>query len=284
MVTRQNFQRASLNLSYLEWNQGSEPLLLLHGMADHALVWSNLGDDLQSQYHIIAPDLRGHGDSSKPESGYRFEDYIEDLTALMAHLGWTSAHFLGHSWAVKILTLWIKQSPQLFKSLIFVDPVFIQRFPRWFKITFPIFYKGLPFLRAMGPFNRYETAEKFARRLKQYRGWSPLQEQVFKAGIERKKEGTWGSKFTIAARNEIFNEVMLYDGLTEEITIPTLLIKPEQGLNRTAWQLRSFCQYFKNLQILEVSGNHWVFLEHSAEFNRIVAQFLQQQGDSDTKL
>lgn len=34
----------NLQLAYLEWNQGTEPLLLLHGMADHSLVWAELGD------------------------------------------------------------------------------------------------------------------------------------------------------------------------------------------------------------------------------------------------
>ena len=62
---RRTFQTPSLEISYLEWDQGDETLLLLHGMADLALVWSSLGDALAGKYHIIAPDLRGHGESSK---------------------------------------------------------------------------------------------------------------------------------------------------------------------------------------------------------------------------
>jgi pimeloyl-ACP methyl ester carboxylesterase len=48
---------------------------LLHGLADHSLVWSSLGDYLASDYQIIAPDLRGHGESDKPEFGYSFQNY-----------------------------------------------------------------------------------------------------------------------------------------------------------------------------------------------------------------
>ncbi|MGK7932768.1 MAG: alpha/beta fold hydrolase [Microcystaceae cyanobacterium] len=274
MVERKTFVSNSITISYLEWGQGNEPLLLLHGMADHSLVWSELGNFLASDYHVIAPDLRGHGESSKPDKGYRFVDYIEDLEGLMNHLGWQSANILGHSWAGKILGIWVTQNPSRFRRLILVDPAFINRFPRWSKITFPFFYKVLPFLRAMGPFPDYETAEQMARQLKQYRGWSPLQEQVFKAGIEEKADGRWGSKFVVAARNQIFDEVMLYDGLTEKVSVPTLLIKPEKGINRSDWQLKPYRKYLENLQVVEVPSNHWCFLVEPDSFNQTVAQFL----------
>ena len=55
---RKTLTTSDIQLSYLEWNQGQEPLILLHGMADHALVWSSLGDYLKSDYHIIAPDMQ----------------------------------------------------------------------------------------------------------------------------------------------------------------------------------------------------------------------------------
>ena len=117
MPIRQTLSLPNIELSYLEWKQGKEPLLLLHGLADHALVWSNLGEHLASRYHIIAPNLRGHGDSSKPDDKYTFADIIGDLEGLMAHLGWTQAHILGHSWAAKVATIWATQSPQRFRSL-----------------------------------------------------------------------------------------------------------------------------------------------------------------------
>jgi Lysophospholipase len=63
-------------------------LLLLHGLADSAFVWTTLGNYLSNRYHIVAPDMRGHGESSKPETGYTFESAIADLEALMAHLNY----------------------------------------------------------------------------------------------------------------------------------------------------------------------------------------------------
>jgi pimeloyl-ACP methyl ester carboxylesterase len=91
MAIRQSLSKSDIQVSYLEWNQGKEPLLLLHGLADNAVVWSSLGDYLAAEYHIVAPDMRGHGESSKPETDYSFESAIADLEALMDRLGWKSA-------------------------------------------------------------------------------------------------------------------------------------------------------------------------------------------------
>ncbi|EAZ91724.1 alpha/beta fold hydrolase [Crocosphaera chwakensis] len=276
MVERKNIKLSQVELSYLEWNQGTEPLLLLHGLVDHAFVWSSLGDYLAEDYHIVAPDLRGHGESSKPKKGYKFSDYIADLNQFMDYLGWQSAHIISHSWSAKLAAIWVTKQPERFRNLILIDPFFIDKMPSWFKVTFPILYKTLPFLKVIGPFNSYEEAETLARGLKQYQGWTPLQQQVFKLGMEEKEQGKWGSKFIKQARDEIFEEVMKYAGLTEDIDIPTLFIKPEKGLNRTAWQLKPYKTYLKQLEIAEVPGNHWAFLVEPTPFNETVKGFLSK--------
>ena len=275
MPTRQTLSLPkNLHLSYLEWHQGNKPLLLLHGLADHSLVWSSLGDFLAHDYHIVAPDLRGHGDSGKPSQGYSFADVIGDLEALINHLGWSKFHVLGHSWAGKLVPIWARQNPQLFNSLILVDPFFIGKMPRILKVTFPLLYRLLSFLKVMGPFASYEEAIEVAQTLKEYQGWSKLQEQVFTSGIEQKADGTWGSKFTVDARNQIFEEVMLVSGLTENIDIPTLLVVPEQGLTHREWQLKPYKTYLGNLEIVSVPGNHWAFLGEEEAFNQVVKNFL----------
>jgi pimeloyl-ACP methyl ester carboxylesterase len=267
----------NLQLSYLEWNRGQEPLLLLHGMADHGMVWVGLGESLQDHYHVIAPDLRGHGNSSKPLNGYRCADIIADLEALMAHLGFSSAHVVAHSWSAKVAAVWAKQHPQAIRSLVLVDPFFINQIPRWLKPTFPLLYRMLPFLKLLGPFETHEQAEHQAQQLKQYNGWSDLQQAVFEAGIEQKPDGTWGSKFVVQARDEIFVDVMEVAGLTTAIEIPTLFVQPERGLNRTAWQLKPYRTYLQDLQIVQVPGNHWCFLVEPIAFHQVVTTFLESQ-------
>ncbi|TRU46009.1 MAG: alpha/beta hydrolase [Microcystis aeruginosa Ma_QC_Ca_00000000_S207] len=274
MPQRQTFTSNSMEISYLQWSDRGMPLLLLHGMADHALVWSSLGDYLSSNYQVIAPDLRGHGESGKPATGYHFQDYIGDLRALINHLGWTQAHILGHSWSAKIAAIWATQQPEVFKSLILVDPFFIDKMPSWIRITFPILYQVLPFLKITRSFDSYQSIEAIARQLKQYKGWSNLQQEVFKNAIEQKADGSWSGKFTLSARGEIFEDVMGFAGLTKTLDIPSLLILPQQGLNRTAWQIQSYKRYLTSLEIKKIPGNHWAFLGEPEIFNQAVAEFL----------
>ncbi|AVQ70895.1 soluble epoxide hydrolase [Microcystis aeruginosa NIES-1211] len=274
MPQRQTFTNNSMAISYLQWSDRGMPLLLLHGMADHALVWSSLGDYLSSNYQVVAPDLRGHGESGKPATGYHFQDYIGDLRALINHLGWTQAHILGHSWSAKIAAIWATQQPEVFKSLILVDPFFIDKMPGWIRITFPILYQVLPFLKITRSFDSYQSLEAIARQLKQYKGWSNLQQEVFKNAIEQKADGSWSSKFTLSARGEIFEDVMGFAGLTKTLDIPSLLVLPQQGLNRTAWQIQSYKKYLTSLEIKKIPGNHWAFLGEPETFNQAVAEFL----------
>jgi pimeloyl-ACP methyl ester carboxylesterase len=274
MLDRQVLHLSHLDLSYLIGGDGSESLLLLHGMADCALVWSSLADHLGSRYRIIAPDLRGHGESSKDIVDYSFTSIIADLEALVQHLGVTKVHVLAHSWSAKTAAIWATQKSDRFSSLIFVDPFFMGRFPTWFRLTFPLLYRVLPFLKVVGSFPNYETVENIARTLKQYQGWSPLQQQVFQATIESQSDGTWHSKFPLNARDRIFEAIMQVEGFTAPINIPTLFVQPETGLNRSNWQLQPYKSYCQNLQICKVPGNHWAFLVEPAAFNDAIERFL----------
>ena len=279
MPIRNTLHLQEIELSYLEWKPETEKqkvprLLLLHGLADSAIVWTSLGNYLSNRYHIVAPDMRGHGESSKPDIGYTFESTIADLEALMAHLNWHDAHILGHSWTGKLAPIWAKQNPDRFCSMILVDPIFITKLPAVLKLTLPIVYRKLDCLKCMGPFATLSKAETAAKLSGEYAGWSEVQKMVFQQQIEQKSDGSWGSKFVIAARNQIFAEVMKVAGLTENIDIPTLFIQPEKGVNRMAWQMQPYQTYLKNLVIAKVPGNHWSFLTEPETFNQAVADFL----------
>lgn len=280
MPNRKTLHLPEIELSYLEWQPetGKEKvprLLLLHGLADSACVWTSLGNYLSNRYHIVAPDMRGHGESSKPKTGYTFESAIADLEALMAHLNWSDAHILGHSWTGKLAPIWARQNPDRFCSMILVDPIFITKLPAAMKLTLPIVYRKLDCLKCVGPFATLSQAEAAAKQSGEYADWSDVQQMLFQHQIEQKSDGTWGSKFAIPARNQIFAEVLKVAGLTENIDIQTLFVQPEKGVNRMAWQMQPYNRYLKNLTVAKVPGNHWCFLTQPETFNQTVADFLE---------
>lgn len=280
MPNRNTLHLPEIELSYLEWQPETwkekvPRLLLLHGLADSACVWTSLGNYLSNRYHIVAPDMRGHGESSKPKTGYTFKSAIADLEALMAHLNWSDAHILGHSWTGKLAPIWARQNPDRFCSMILVDPIFITQLPAAIKLTLPIVYRKLDCLKCVGPFATLSQAEAAAKQSGEYAHWSDVQQMVFQHQIEQKSDGTWGSKFAMAARNQIFAEVMKVAGLTENIDIQTLFVQPEKGVNRMAWQMQPYKRYLKNLTVAKVPGNHWSFLTEPETFNQTVADFLE---------
>lgn len=214
MAVRKTISLSQIALSYLDWQTEGPPVLLLHGLADHALGWSAVGDRIASGYHPVAVDMRGHGESSKPDSGYDFDTVVADLEQLMQHLGWSAAHIIGHSWSGKVASYWATRRPERFLSMVLVDPIFIYGMPGVFRLTFPLFYGTLPFLKSMGPFSSWEDAIAQGKQMKQYRDWNQLQESVFRKSLEEKSDGIVGSKFTTAARDEIFDAVLRVSGLS----------------------------------------------------------------------
>lgn len=85
-------------IHYLRWGDPTRPgLVLLHGGAAHAHWWSFLAPQLTHQYHVVAPDLSGHGDSGRREH-YPRELWAEELMAVCAHAGFVGPPVVvGHS-------------------------------------------------------------------------------------------------------------------------------------------------------------------------------------------
>jgi len=88
-----------LKLHYVDWgNTSRPPLLLLHGGRDHARNWDWVAQALREDYHIIAPDLRGHGDSQWAVGGsYATADYVLDVAQLLDALQLFPITIIGHS-------------------------------------------------------------------------------------------------------------------------------------------------------------------------------------------
>src|SRR5207253_7685408 len=72
-------QSNGLNLRVWRWIADGPPLLVVHGITNSARGWDFVCRDLQRDLEVYAVDLRGHGESDKPEHGYRTSDYAADL-------------------------------------------------------------------------------------------------------------------------------------------------------------------------------------------------------------
>jgi len=86
-----------VRLHYVTAGSG-EPLLLLHGAPKTSFYWYKLIPLLTDRYTVIAPDIRGFGDSGKPKSGYSMDNIAEDFAKLMKKLGYQTYKVHGEDW------------------------------------------------------------------------------------------------------------------------------------------------------------------------------------------
>lgn len=110
-----------LNLHYVEWGSSSAvSMLLLHGLCAHAHYWDFFADSMKDDYHILALDQRGHGDSDWAES-YGPKDYVLDLELFVASLRLDGFVLIGHSMGGINTIIYAARHPELVKALVVVD-------------------------------------------------------------------------------------------------------------------------------------------------------------------
>ena len=98
-ATSHSYYSQRLRLHYLDWgNADAPPLMLVHGNRDHCHNWDWVARALQSEYHIVAPDFRGHGDSEWVNgSAYSHSEYIYDLAQLIHQQNLAPLSIIAHS-------------------------------------------------------------------------------------------------------------------------------------------------------------------------------------------
>lgn len=114
---------ASVNgvkLHYLMAGKG-EPVVLLHGYAQNSHMWRPLIVELAKSRLVIAPDLRGFGQSSKPDSGYDKKTMAQDVHHLAVSLGLKRARIVGHDIGLMVAYAYAAQYPSEVDRIVLMD-------------------------------------------------------------------------------------------------------------------------------------------------------------------
>lgn len=101
-----------------------EPLLLVHGFTGAKEDFADFLDGFADRgWHVVAPDLRGHGASEAPddEDAYSFETMADDVLALADALGWERFDLLGHSMGGMVAQVLALRAPERLRSLVLMD-------------------------------------------------------------------------------------------------------------------------------------------------------------------
>lgn len=114
------------------------PIVLVHGLASNAMLWEGAALALSALGHLVAAvDLRGHGLSEKPETGYDMKTVTEDLAGLLGELqkhNFVEPVVCGQSWGGNVVLELAHTQPKLIRGVVCVDGGFLElqnHFPNW---------------------------------------------------------------------------------------------------------------------------------------------------------
>jgi len=276
-----------LRLHYVDWgNPGAAPLLLIHGGRDHARSWDWVARDLRRDYHVIAPDLRGHGDSSWATGGhYTILEFVLDIAQLLEALDDFPVTIIGHSLGGAVAIYYSALFPDRVKQLVAIEglgppPQLAQELENT-----SVWDRSRDWIEKVREFSRrrprrYPSIDAAAQRMLAENAFlSPEQANHLTVhGVARNEDGTFSWKFDNYIR--IFYPQRLDSDqirqLWGRIACPTLLMRgAESWASDPANDGRMAA--FRNARLVNVpEAGHWVHHDRLDVFLREVRAFLEE--------
>src|SRR5262245_38904679 len=110
-----------VTIHYLKSGTGRTPLVLIHGFGDDSRMWIPLFNDFGNDFTVIAPDLRGLGQSSKEATGYDKKTAATDIHELVKSLGYREIDLVGHDIGLMVAYAYAAQFSGEVKKLALLD-------------------------------------------------------------------------------------------------------------------------------------------------------------------
>lgn len=125
-VPTSRFVRAGgVNLHCADWCGDGRTILLLHGDMRTSRSWDAVARDLRGDFRVLALDMRGHGDSDWPESGYTFAQRADDLESFADAVGLRGVPVAAHSTGGVVAALLAQRRPDIFSRLALLEPMVV---------------------------------------------------------------------------------------------------------------------------------------------------------------
>lgn len=263
------------------WQNGSRPLVALHGWMDNAASWDRVAPYLDG-YDVWCLDFAGHGLSDHRPAGnrYHFADHVLDLYGVVEALGLKSAAFIGHSMGAAIATTFAAAFPGKVESVVLVDglapysgdeaeasSILRQSAEEWFTPS-----------RGSRVFRTFDEAVQ--ARMKGLGQISESCSRILCSRGVKETDGGWGWRVDRRVRLASpmrFTEAQVLQMLSD-VAAPVLLILAEHGYwNMQPERNEARLAALKNLKTLHLPGGHHLHLEDSAPaIVQSVREFLER--------
>ena len=282
--TSHSYFSQRLRLHYVDWgNAGKPPLLLIHGGRDHCRNWDWTAEALQEDWHIIAPDLRGHGDSQwSPDGSYTMAGYIYDLAQLIHQQRLAPVTIVAHSLGGQIALRYSGIYPGSVAKLVAVEGLgptrmLAERAAKTIDTRMDEWIREQRVLAGRMPRRYASIADAFHRMQEENPHLSAEQARHLTVqGVNQNEDGTYSWKFDNYVRAWPPYDMSRRDiaGLWSRIDCPTLLLYgTESHSGNPAEDGRA--ETFRHAKVMGIErAGHWLHHDRLDEFLRIVREFL----------
>ncbi|MCZ4297323.1 alpha/beta fold hydrolase [Henriciella marina] len=274
-----------LKLHYADWgNDDAPPLLLVHGGRDHCRSWDWTAEALRKDWHVIAPDLRGHGDSAwSPEGNYNMQAYIYDLAQLIHQLKLAPVTIVSHSLGGNICLRYTGLYPENVRKIVAIEGLgpspsrLEERRKTPWQDHFRKMIDDKRGLAGRQP-KRYDSLEQAYARMKEENSFLTAEQarHLTINGIARNEDGTYSWKFDNYLR--VWESVdITHEQVAElwsNISCPTLLLYGEKSwASNPAEDGR--IQHFKHADVkMFPEAGHWLHHDQFDLFIETLQDFL----------
>lgn len=274
-----------LKLHYADWgNEGAPPLLLVHGGRDHCRSWDWVAEELRRDWHIIAPDLRGHGDSAwSPEGNYSMQAYIHDLAQLIHQLKLAPVTIVAHSLGGNIALRYTGLYPEKVRKLVAIEglgpspAMLAEREKTPWQERFRKMIDDKRALAGRQP-RRYESLEEAYARMREENSFLSEEQarHLTVHGIARNEDGSYSWKFDNYLR--VWESVDLTQDQIRElwgaISCPTLLLYGEKSWASSPAE-DGRADHFRHADVkLFPEAGHWLHHDRFDLFMETLRDFL----------
>ena len=283
--TSHAFISQNLKIRYLDWgNHGAPILILQHGNRDHAHSWDFIAQVLSKDWHVIVPDLRGHGDSDwSPDGVYSVAFYLYDFVQMIQQVSRNPVYIVAHSLGGYIATRYAALYPHMLKKLVVIEGVGMppevaqyiaahqidEIWRNWIDERQKIEHKKR---------SKYKTVEDAVRRMMKENPHLTAEQAAHFThhGVVANDDGTWSWKFDDYVRSmtpiDFTEEQLRY--LYRQISCPVLLMRGEESWGADP-ALDGTVDYFQNARFVSFSkSGHWPQHNQPKQFISELQKFL----------
>ena len=261
-----------LRLHYLDWdNDAAPPMLLLHGFSGHAHTWDTFARAMCSEFHVLALDQRGHGDSAWAKDGaYSVDDHASDIAAFHDHLMLEPVVLIGLSMGGRNAMMFTAIHPGKVDKLVIVD------------IGPDIDPRGAERVRRMAADapEGLASIDEAAAYLKSYytHGSDAMLRQRVEHGLKRMPDGKFTWKYDKALRDQrrrgTTPTVDLWP-VVRRIKVPTLVMRGSESDILSVDTARRMHDLIPGSQFVEIRGaGHSIPADAPEAFEKAVREFL----------